>query len=81
VQIASLQSMRSESREYPDAQIVIIDEAHCAVSDTCLDLCRHYKVLLTQQFPAICFQAATIFIPRAGEGSIRDRFNSHANEA
>lgn len=44
MQIASLQSLRSESREYPDAQLVIIDEAHCAVSESCLQLCRHYKV-------------------------------------
>lgn len=44
IQIASIQSLRSESRVYPPASLVVIDEAHCALADSVRELVEHYKV-------------------------------------
>ena len=45
VQVTSIQSLRSASRTYPPADLVIVDEAHCAVSPSYLAMCRHYRTL------------------------------------
>lgn len=34
LQLASIQSLHAGDREWPRAALLVIDEAHCAVSDT-----------------------------------------------
>lgn len=43
IQVTSIQSLQSECREYPPAALVIVDEAHCAISDSFTELIAHYK--------------------------------------